>query len=86
MKYQRLLSISQKVGVGDSIGFLRKTTGVVDFVRQLVGSRGKYTPDKLIDGLAPYVDDPEYGIVGVHIYTFNQVPDTESWRHERLDG
>jgi methylenetetrahydrofolate reductase (NADPH) len=85
MKYQRLLSISQKVGVGDSIGFLRKTTGVVDFVRQLVGSRGKYTPDKLIDGLAPYVDDPEYDIMGVHIYTFNQVPDTESWRHERLN-
>ena len=84
MKYQRLLSISQKVGVGDSIGFLRKTTGVVDFVRQLVGSRGKYTPDKLIDGLAPYTDDPDYGIEGVHIYTFNQVPDTESWRRERL--
>ena len=84
MKYQRLLSISQKVGVGDSIGFLRKTTGVVGFVRQLVGSRGKYTPDKLIDGLAPYTDDPDYGIVGVHIYTFNQVPDTESWRRERL--
>jgi methylenetetrahydrofolate reductase (NADPH) len=86
MKYQRLLSISQKVGVGDSIGFLRKTTGVVDFVRQLIGSRGKYTPDKLIDGLAPYVGDPDYGIIGVHIYTFNQVPDTESWRRERLDG
>ncbi|WP_318570823.1 methylenetetrahydrofolate reductase [Salinigranum marinum] len=84
MKYQRLLSISQKVGVGDSLGFLRKTTGVVDFVRQLVGSRGKYTPDKLIDGLAPYTDDPDYGIQGVHIYTFNQVPDTESWRRERL--
>jgi methylenetetrahydrofolate reductase (NADPH) len=84
MKYQRLLSISQKVGVGDSIGFLRKTTGVLDFVRQLIGSRGKYTPDKLIDGLSPYTDDPDYGIEGVHIYTFNQVPDTESWRHERL--
>jgi methylenetetrahydrofolate reductase (NADPH) len=84
MKYQRLLSISQKVGVGDSIGFLRKTTGVIDFVRQLIGSRGKYTPDKIIDGLAPYTDDPDYGILGVHIYTFNQVSDTESWRHERL--
>ena len=84
MKYQRLLGISQKVGVGDSIGFLRKTTGIVDFVRQLIGSRGKYTPDKLIDGLAPYTGDPEYGIEGVHIYTFNQVSDTESWRRERL--
>jgi len=86
MKYQRLLGISQKVGVGDSIDFLQKTGGVLDFVRRLVGSRGKYTPDELIDGLAPYVGDPEYGIEGVHIYTFNQVPDTEDWRLAALEG
>lgn len=84
MNYQKLLEISQRVGVGDSIGFLRKTTGILGFVRQLVGSRGKYSPDELVDGLAPYADDPEYGIRGLHIYTFNQVPDTESWRFERL--
>ena len=84
MKYQRLLNISQKVGVGDSVRFLRKTSGILGFVRQLVGSRGKYTPDELIEGIAPYADDPEYAIRGVHIYTFNQVPDTESWRAERL--
>ena len=35
MNYQRLLQISQKVGVGDSIKFLRKTTGVLGFVKQL---------------------------------------------------
>ncbi|MFB6102224.1 MAG: methylenetetrahydrofolate reductase [Haloplanus sp.] len=85
MKYQRLLNISQKVGVGDSVRFLRKTSGVLGFVRQLVGSRGKYTPDTLVDGLAPYAADPDYRIRGLHIYTFNQVPDTESWRRERLD-
>jgi len=86
MNYQRLMSISQKVGVGDSIRFLRKTTGILGFVKQLVGSRGTYKPDELIDGLAPYVGDPEYGLRGVHIYTFNQTPDTESWRHGRLDS
>jgi methylenetetrahydrofolate reductase (NADPH) len=84
MKYQRLLSISQKVGVGDSIDFLRKTSGILGFVRQLVGSRGKYTPDTLVDGLAP--DAADYGIRGLHIYTFNQVGDTETWRRGRLDG
>jgi len=86
MKYQRLLSISQKVGVGDSIRFLQKTSGILGFVRQLVGSRGKYEPDALVDGLAPYADDADYGIRGLHIYTFNQVGDTETWRRERLDG
>ena len=85
MKYQRLLEISQKVGVGDSVRFLRKTTGILGFVRQLVGSRGMYTPDGLIEGLAPYAADPDYGIRGVHIYTFNQVPDTESWRLGALE-
>ncbi|MFC4360556.1 methylenetetrahydrofolate reductase [Halobium salinum] len=84
MKYQRLLQISQKVGVGDSIKFLKKTTGILGFVRQLIGSRGTYKPDELIDGLAPYVADESYGIRGVHIYAFNQTADLESWRLERL--
>lgn len=84
MKYQRLLQISSKVGVGDSVRFLRKTSGVFGFVKQLVGSRGKYAPDDLLDGLAPYANDPEYGLREAHIYTFNQVPDTEEWRNTRL--
>jgi methylenetetrahydrofolate reductase (NADPH) len=86
MKYQRLLGISRKVGVGDSVKFLKKTTGILDFVKQFVGSRGKYTPDDLVEGVAPYADDPNSNIRGLHIYTFNQVPDTESWRHDTLDG
>ena len=86
LKYQRLLGISQKVGVGDSVRFLRKTSGLLGFVRQFVGSRGKYQPDDLIDGLAPYATDPDYGLDGVHIYTFNQTPDTENWRRSRLSS
>jgi methylenetetrahydrofolate reductase (NADPH) len=85
MNYQRLLQISQKVGVGDSIKFLRKTTGVLGFVKQLVGSRGVYEPDDLVDGLAPYVGDDHYDLRGIHIYTFNQTPDTEEWRYGRLE-
>ncbi|MFB6091676.1 MAG: methylenetetrahydrofolate reductase [Haloquadratum sp.] len=84
MNYQRLLQISQKVGVGDSISFLRKTTGIVGFLKQLIGSRGTYEPDELIDGLAPYVDDETYKIRGIHVYTFNQTADLEAWRRERL--
>lgn len=84
MKYQKLLSISQKVGVGDSVRFLKKTSGILGFIRQFIGSRGKYEPDELVDGLAPYAADPKYGIRGLHIYTFNQVPDTEDWRTGRL--
>lgn len=84
MNYQRLIQISQKVGVGDSIEFLRKTTGVLGFLRELIGSRGRYKPDELIDCFAAYVDDDSYDIRGVHIYTLNQTPDTEEWRRDRL--
>jgi len=86
MKYQRLLQISRKVGVGDSVRFLKKTTGITGFVRQLVSSRGKYTPDELLDGLGPHADDPTYDIRGVHLYTFNQTSDLESWRRSRIAG
>lgn len=84
MKYQKLIGISRKVGVGDSVRFLQKTTGILGFIKQFIGSRGKYEPDGLVDGLAPYADDPYYNIRGLHIYTFNQVPDTEAWRRARL--
>ncbi|PSQ07895.1 methylenetetrahydrofolate reductase [Halobacteriales archaeon QS_6_71_20] len=85
MNYKRLMGISQKVGVGDSVKFLKKTTGVLGFVKQLVGSRGNYEPNELVDGLAPHVDDPAYDIRGLHVYTFNQTPDTEKWRRGRLE-
>ena len=85
MNYKRLMSISQKVGVGDSVKFLKKTTGVLGFVKQLVGSRGNYEPDELVNGLASHVDDPAYDIRGLHVYTFNQTPDTEAWRRGRLE-
>ena len=84
VKYKRLLQISRKVGVGDSISFLRKTTGIGGFVKQLVGSRGNYTPDRLVEELAPYGADPDSPIEGVHLYTFNQAADTEEWRQKTL--
>ena len=83
MRYQRLMDISRRIGVGDSLSYLRKTTGIVDFIRQFVGSRGQYTPDDFVEGIAPQYGI-EGGIDGVHLYTFNQVQDTESWRRGYL--
>ena len=86
MKYQRLLKISRKVGVGDSIRFLQKTSGIVGFIKEFVGSRGTYTPEDLIEGLAPYATDPEYDIRGLHVYAFNQASDLEGWRRTTLSS
>jgi hypothetical protein len=34
--------------------------------------------------LAPYAGDEHYDIVGLHLYTFNQVEGTEQWRQRML--
>jgi methylenetetrahydrofolate reductase (NADPH) len=81
---RRLFDISKRVGVGDSIRFLRQTSGFLGFVRRLVGARGTYTPIELVERLAPYAADTRFDIRGLHVYTFNQVPAFESWRTSTL--
>ncbi len=76
----RLLAISARIGVGESIRYLRKHS-------TLLGSflhRGSHHPDRLLAGLAPTIDDPALGIERLHIFTFNQVEATERWRQAML--
>lgn len=77
---KKLLQISLKIGVGDSIRFLRKQSGLVGTLLK----PGGYGPDELVEKLAPYAGDEDYGIAGLHIYTFNQVESTEGWRQRML--
>ena len=84
MKTERMLNISRKVGVGESIKFVRKTTGIIGMMKQLIGGKGRYRPDKLVDGIAPFATNESYAIEGVHLYTFNEVADCETWRQSRL--
>ena len=35
-------------------------------------------------GLAPGLVDPERKIAGFHVFTFNDLADTEHWRQHRL--
>jgi methylenetetrahydrofolate reductase (NADPH) len=77
---KKLLRISLKIGLGDSMRFLKKQTGLAG---RLLRSR-EYRPDTLIEGLSPYVGDPDYGIRGFHINTFNHVEETERWRRRML--
>jgi methylenetetrahydrofolate reductase (NADPH) len=80
VKRKRLLQISLKIGVGDSARFLKKHTSVLArFFKP-----GGYSPDDLVRWLAPYLGDRAYSIAGFHIYTFNQVENTEKWRQQTL--
>ena len=79
---QKLMRISAGIGLGESARFLRKYGNW--FVRFFLP--GGYSPDRLIEGLASSLADPESKIQGFHVYTFNEVGKTEAWRREKLDG
>jgi methylenetetrahydrofolate reductase (NADPH) len=76
----KLLQFSLKVGVGDSARFLKKQSGLMGMLLK----PGGYSPDELVERLAPYAGDRHYDIAGLHLYTFNQVESTEQWRQRML--
>jgi methylenetetrahydrofolate reductase (NADPH) len=76
----KLLRISARIGLGDSVRFLRKQGS--RFGRLLVP--GAYSPDGLLRELAPALGDPEGKVAGFHVFTFNELETTERWRRERL--
>ena len=76
----KLIVISTRIGVGPSARFLTKSRGLAG---RLVRPGG-YSPDDLIIALAPLLADPSANILGFHLYTFNAVETTESWRQEML--
>ena len=74
----KLLRISMKIGLGESMRFLRKQRGVVTKLLT------RYTPENLFEELAPYLPDADYGIAGWHLYTFNETGKTLQWQQDLL--
>lgn len=75
----KLLRVSTRIGIGDSLRFLRKNGS---FASRFL--RGGFDPDPLIDGLGPLLTEPKRRVVGLHVFTFNDLEDTEAWRLRRL--
>jgi len=76
----RLVATSLRIGVGESLRFLRKSTSLAGrFLKQKT-----YRPDAFLHDLLPYLEDPRCNIVSYHIFSFNQVETTEKWRNEFL--
>ncbi len=67
----------------DTGRFLSKNVGLVG---RIVRSGGLYRPDGLLAGLGAAAADPGMRIVSLHLYTFNQVETTETWRQRYLAG
>ena len=45
-----------------------------------------YEPNDLVAGLARYQAMPECNIAGYHLFCFNQVERTETWRHAAIEA
>lgn len=78
----KLLQISARIGVGDSMRFLSKNARVVT---KLLGPGG-YDPGELLEDLGDSLADPLMAIEGLHVYTFNRCEATEAWRREYMEA
>ena len=78
--YAKLVRISMKIGVAESARYLRHQHG---WASRLMTRQFK--PDRLLEGLAQVVTEPDANVAGFHIYTFNEVARTERWRRRTID-
>ena len=76
----RLLRMAAKAGASESARFL---AGHVEWFLRF-GTPGGYRPERLLARLGPTVTAPASGVAGLHLFTFNQVQQTEEWRRELL--
>jgi methylenetetrahydrofolate reductase (NADPH) len=76
----KLIALSLRIGVGQSVKVLKKQKGLV---RKMITAR-PYQPDDLLAGLQPHLDDALLDIPGFHLFSFNDVERTERWRVETL--
>lgn len=77
----RLLALSRRVGLGESARFLRRHGS---WLGRLLRPRG-YRPEELLERLAPDLGREENAVAGLHLFTFNEVAQTEGWRLRQLD-
>ena len=76
-----LIRTSMRIGVGDSLRFLRKKSQVA---AELMKS-SEYRPDELVSQITHYQALPETNVAGYHLFCFNQVENTENWRKETIE-
>jgi methylenetetrahydrofolate reductase (NADPH) len=75
-----LLKTSLRIGVGDSLRFLKRKSTVVT---RLMSTKA-YTPGALLGGIAPMLVDEVLNVLGLHVFCFNQVESFETWRQQAI--
>jgi methylenetetrahydrofolate reductase (NADPH) len=75
----KLVRISMKIGVAESARYVRHQRGVLSRVLTR-----QFKPTRLLDALSQIVSEPDAGVAGFHLYTFNEVGRTERWRQRAI--
>lgn len=78
----KLLNMATKIGVGQSARFLKTHVGT--FAR--IAAPGGYSPERFLEKSTKYLADPDLGVAGLHLFTFNQVAETEAWRQGLINS
>ena len=77
----KLLGMATKIGVGESTKFLAKNKGL--FAR--LAAPGGFTGESFLEKCAPALGEEGALVEGLHVFTFNQVAETEAWRVGMLE-
>jgi methylenetetrahydrofolate reductase (NADPH) len=77
----KLLSMATRIGVGESTRFLAKHKKT--FAR--LAAPGGFTGEKFLDQCGPALAMEDAFVEGLHVFTFNQIAETEAWRTDLLD-
>jgi methylenetetrahydrofolate reductase (NADPH) len=77
----KLLGMATKIGVGESTKFLAKNKGL--FAR--LAAPGGFTGESFLEKCAPALGEDGALVDGLHVFTFNQVAETEAWRAAMLE-
>ena len=76
----KLLGMATKIGVGESTKFLAKNKGL--FAR--LAAPGGFTGESFLEKCAPALGEDGALVEGLHVFTFNQIAETEAWRTDML--
>lgn len=76
----KLLGMATKIGVGESTKFLAKNKGL--FAR--LAAPGGFTGETFLEKCAPSLGEDGALVEGLHVFTFNQIGETEAWRCDML--
>jgi methylenetetrahydrofolate reductase (NADPH) len=77
----KLLAMATRIGVGESTRFLAKHPSW--FLR--FATPGGYSPERLLTPAVADLTSPAANVAGLHLFTFNQIAETERWRRALLD-